>query len=90
VPENYHITFSKSESNDVDVLKVLAAGGNVAAVFEKTLPATWQGVPVINGDESDVRFMDAKGVIVGLKAKGEGKRDESGFVIRQSNVKEFA
>ena len=90
LPDNYHNTFSKSGSNDVDVLKVLAAGGNVAAVFEKALPATWQGVPVINGDESDVRFMDAKGVIVGLKAKGEGKRDESGFVIRQSNVKELA
>jgi len=85
LPSNYHITFSKSESNDLDVLKVLKAGGNVAAVFEKTLPATWQGVPVINGDESDVRFMDSKGVIVGLKAKGLGKKDTSGFVIRQTN-----
>ncbi len=81
-PANYHLTFSKSESNDSDVAKVLKAGGNVAAVFEKALPANWQGVPVINGDESDFRPYDGIGVVVGLKAKGDAKRDESGFVIR--------
>ena len=62
----------------------MKAGGNVAVVFEKSLPETWQGVKVINGDESDVRFMDQTGVVVGLKAKGEGKKDQSGFVIRQT------
>ena len=83
LPENYHITFSKSESNDHDVEKVIKAGCNVAVVFSgKTLPATWQGVKVINGDESDVRFFDESGVIVGLKAKGEAKTDESGFVVQ--------
>ena len=84
LPDNYHITFSKSESNDHDVAKVLKAGGNVAVVFSgKTLPDTWQGVKVINGDESDVRFFDESGgVIVGLKAKGEAKNDQSGFVVQ--------
>ena len=82
LPSNYHITFSKSEINDSCVDKVLRAGGNVAVVFEKTLPGYYRGVPVINGDESDVRFMDSKGVIVGLKAKGLGKVDSSGFVVR--------
>ena len=81
-PENYHLTFSKSESNDLDVTRVLALGGNVAAVFEKALPETWQGVPVINGDETDFRPHDGLGVVVGLKAKGDAKGDESGFVIR--------
>ena len=39
----------------------------------------------INGDESDVRFMDKPGVVVvGLKAKGEAKADSSGFVVRES------
>ena len=90
LPNNYHITFSKSESNDKDVQRVLKAGGNVAAVFEKALPDTWQGVKVINGDESDVRFMDESGVVVGLKAKGEGKKDQSGFVIRQTKGLEHA
>ena len=37
---------------------------------------------VINGDESDVRFFDESGVIVGLKAKGEAKTDQSGFVVQ--------
>lgn len=32
-PDNYHLTFSKTEDNDADVIKVLAAGGNVAVVF---------------------------------------------------------
>jgi hypothetical protein len=53
-------------------------------VFEKVLPATYKGIPVINGDESDVRFMDKPGVVVGLKAKGEAKADSSGFVVRES------
>lgn len=83
LPKNYHITFSKSESNDSDVAKVIKAGGNVAVVFDtKALPDTWQNVPVVNGDESDVRFLDQSGVIVGLKAKGEAKTDESGFVVK--------
>jgi hypothetical protein len=37
---------------------------------------------VIDGDESDVRFLDEKGTIVGLRAKGTGKNDSSGFVIQ--------
>jgi hypothetical protein len=40
------------------------------------------GKPVVDGDETDLRFLDPKGVIVGLKAKGKGKKDESGFVVR--------
>jgi hypothetical protein len=86
LPANYHITFSKSEVNDSCVDKVLAAGGNVAVVFEKALPATYKGVTVINGDESDVRFMDKPGVIVGLRAKGEAKADSSGFVVREREL----
>jgi len=82
LPDNYHITFSKSESNDSDVAKVLEAGGNVAVVFEKALPNTYLSKRVENGDESDARFLDRKGVVVGLKAKGSGKSDASGFVVR--------
>ena len=35
---------------------------------------------VLEFDESDLRFLDPKGVIVGLYAKGRAKKDESGFV----------
>ena len=79
-PDNYHITFSRKENNDVEVEKALTAGYNVAVAFDK-LPATWKGLPVIDGDKTDLRFLDPKGCIVGLKAKGKGKTDPSGFII---------
>ena len=81
LPSNYHLTFSRSEDNQDDCTEVLKAGGNVAVVFEKTLPANYLGYKVINGDESDLRFTDEKNVIVGLKAKGKAKKDDKGFVV---------
>ena len=36
---------------------------------------------VIFGDLTDLRFLDPINVIVGLKAKGQAKKDYSGFVI---------
>ena len=81
-PVNYHLTFSKAEDNDSAVDNVLKAGGNVAAVFAKRLPAIWKGIEVINGDEHDFRPVDKKGCVVGLKAKGDAKKDTSGFVIQ--------
>jgi hypothetical protein len=80
-PPNYHLTFSRSEDNEALVDAVLASGGNVAAVFRGSLPTTWKGKPVVSGDESDLRFLDPKGVIVGLVEKGMAKKDETGFVI---------
>jgi len=78
----YHITFSRTESNDADCLEVLRAGGNVAVVFDQ-LPDTWHGFKVIDGDESDWRPADERGVVVGLKAKGKARNDfSSGFVVR--------
>jgi hypothetical protein len=53
---------------------------NIAVVFDK-LPATFLGRPVINGDETDLRFLDPRRVIVGLKAKGKAKKDYSGFTV---------
>jgi hypothetical protein len=80
LPKNYHLTFSLAESNEDNAKIALANGLNVAAVFRKKLPATYLGKPVVDGDASDLRFLDAKGVIVGLKAKGKGKKDTTGFV----------
>ena len=77
---NYHLTFSKADGNDMDVRLAASNGMNVAAVFYK-LPETYIGRPVINGDETDLRFLDPKGVIVGLKAKGKAKKDNTGFVV---------
>ena len=78
--KNYHLTFSKADGNDMDVRLAASNGLNVAAVF-RSLPETYLGRPVINGDETDLRFLDPKGVIVGLKAKGKARKDTSGFVV---------
>jgi hypothetical protein len=78
--KNYHLTFSRGENNDKDVAKAIAAGMNVAVVFRE-IPQTYMGLPVISGDEDDLRFLDPKGVIVGLTAKGKAKKDTSGFVV---------
>lgn len=81
LPGNYHITFSRKEDNAEAVAAAVAAGVNVATVFD-AVPAEYAGRPVVDGDISDLRFLDSRGVIVGLKAKGDGKKDTSGFVIR--------
>jgi len=81
---NYHLTFSAADGNDADVAKAIQQGYNVATVFgiKKTLPMpeTYMGMTVFNGDESDLRFLDPKGVVVGLYAKGKAKKDTTGFV----------
>lgn len=78
--ENYSLTFSAADGNDKDVNKALANGLNVAVVFRKELPTTWNGIKVIDGDVDDLRFNDPKKVIVGLRAKGKAKYDRTGFV----------
>jgi hypothetical protein len=80
LPSNYHLTFSCSETNEKIAKLVLSMGGNVAVVFRNQLPDTWNGVEVVNGDESDLRFLDKQGVVVGLIEKGLAKKDSTGFV----------
>ena len=78
---NYHLTFSKADGNDSDVAEALLQGMSVVAVYDE-IP---EGVP--SADETDLRFLDPKGIMLGLKAKGRAKKDYSGFVIR---IKETA
>ena len=82
---NYFLIFSKADGNDSDVAEAILQGMNVAAVFDQ-VPTEHMGRPVIDADEHDLRFLDAKGVIAGLKAKGRAKKDYSGFVIRLKEV----
>jgi hypothetical protein len=83
IPANYHLTFSKADGNELDVRLAVSSGMNVAVVFStKTLPETYINRSVFNGDESDLRFLDPKNVIVGLYAKGRAKKDSSGFVVQ--------
>lgn len=81
MPFNYHLTFSRSEHNHKLCKIILEMGGNVAAVFRNQLPNTYEGYRVIDGDKNDLRFLDDKGVWVGLIEKGLAKKDETGFVL---------
>ena len=78
---NYHLTFSQADGNEEDVQKAIDKGMNVATVFRKKLPVAHMGIPVYDGDDSDLRFLDPKQVVVGLKAKGKAKKDTTGFVV---------
>ncbi len=81
---NYQLTFSAADGNDLDVRRAIKEGYNVATVFgikkSQPMPEIYEGMPVFNGDDSDLRFLDPKGVVVGLYAKGKAKKDTSGFV----------
>jgi len=84
LPDNYHLTYSLAEDNDDRAEEAFNNGMNIAAVFRKDLPDEFKlgkhCVPVIDGDEHDYRPIDPQGVIVGLKAKGKAKTDNTGFV----------
>jgi hypothetical protein len=86
MPANYSLTFSRSESNEKFVHAIRARGGNVAVVFRRSLPDSWHGTPVVNGDKNDLRFLDARGVVVGLVEKGKAKKDGSGFVVEDHKM----
>jgi len=80
-PPNYHLTYSLNEDNYDRAVEVLNEGGNIAVVFRKDLPDTFMGKKVVNGDLHDLRYLDPKNVVVGLKAKGKAITDYSGFVM---------
>jgi hypothetical protein len=86
LPDNYRLTFSLADGNDNQAVTALANGMNVAVVFRSTavragyMATGFMGHPVIDGDETDLRFLDPAASIVGLYAKGNAKADKSGFV----------
>ena len=85
----YVVTFSRSEVNDNEALDVLNAGGIVAVVFDK-IPSVWNGFRVVDGDSRDDLMLDVRGaVVLGLKAKGKARYDESGFVVSPFERTEF-
>jgi hypothetical protein len=91
VPANYDLTFSYSgvEAYQPFVAKAVANGERIAVVFrnraivEQMLAnnETFLGLPVVDGDDTDIRHLDPRGAIVALYAKGKARRDQSGFVV---------
>lgn len=94
LPINYHLTFSLSETNFDKAMELLNKGVNVAMVMSKLVDNLF-GYQVVNGDETDLTFLQPKNVIVGLRYKkitGKGGAEknklalESGFVIDVDKV----
>lgn len=82
MPKNYHFTFSRSETNEDACRIVMGMGGNVAVVYHNKLKKTRLKKKVVSGDEHDLRFLDPKGIVVGLVSKGsKGKADRTGFAL---------
>ena len=85
IPSNYHLTFSQGEDNHDNVLTAMYNGMNIAVVFntgkKDELPSNYLGRKVLDGDESDLRFLDDIDSIIGLRAKGKAKQDVTGFVV---------
>ena len=87
LPRNYDLTLSYSEANADYAKSVLQAhadtGANVAVVFrdKDTIPTSFAGSEVLDGDKDDLRFLDAPRRIVALYAKGDAKKDSTGFVV---------
>lgn len=81
---NYHVTFSYSHRPQfkkvVEKSIKLHPQRNIAVVMRQPL-ASFGGRRTINGDATDLRFLDESGVVVALKAKGQAKQDRSGFVV---------
>lgn len=81
LPKNYHLTFSRKEDNELKCQAITGSKGNVAIVFNGGHPKKYNGKKVVDGDEHDLRFLDPKGCIVGLKGKRHAKIDKTGFAL---------
>jgi hypothetical protein len=91
IPSNYDLTFSYSGVSEYlpFVQKAVANGERIAVVFrnraivEQMLAngESFLGLPVVDGDNTDIRHLDPKGAVVALYAKGKARYDESGFVV---------
>jgi len=83
---NYSLCYSVNENSTYqDIESAFANGLNCVVVLRlrkgQPKPAFYMGRPMVDGDKHDLRFLDPKGVVVGLYAKGKAKKDASGFVV---------
>jgi len=96
-PHNYHVTLSWSGASKVykqrcvELMK-LHPDLNVAIVFrdhatvQSILGKKLFGRTILDGDLTDLRFLDSSAAIVALYAKGEAKHDNTGFVVNANSM----
>ena len=87
-PENYHLMFSFSgvQKYQNQVKAALKTDAPISAVFNGPFPDEFLGREVIDGDKSDLINLYAGKKIIGLKAKGDAKKDNTGFVIHTKTI----
>lgn len=83
LPENYKLTYSRDERTTNEEILTLINYANIAVVFDE-VPSEYLGLPVYEGDLTDLRFEDPLKHIIGLKAKARAKQDTSGFVVKNN------
>lgn len=83
---NVTYTFSRSEINNSELPLALSLGANVSVVFQGYLPKTHWGIEVIDGDAGDDLMIKHQGKVLGLIAKGDAKKDTTGFVVTPKNL----
>jgi len=93
LPINYHLTFSRSESNEDQIAENIAHGRNVTVVVDipsrdhtTAIPGTWREIPTFDADRSDFRPNDPTGRILILRYKSAKASSlaaalASGFVV---------
>lgn len=81
----YDLTFSYSGVPEYQryVKTAVDMGMRLAVVFRYRIdiPKTFMGMNVVDGDDSDLRFLEPQGVVSALYAKGKAVHDDSGFVV---------
>jgi hypothetical protein len=91
IPTNYDLTFSYSglKSFQPIVDQAIKNKQRIAAVFRNKSTvqnmladnASFLGLTVVDGDDTDIRHLDPIASVVALYAKGKAKADTSGFVV---------
>lgn len=91
IPANYDLTFSYSGVTSFRQFVEIAKqnGNRLAVVFRNRAIVDrmlangemFEGLPVVDGDDTDIRHLDPRGAVVALYAKGKAKQDISGFVV---------
>lgn len=79
--ELYIFSYSNRPEYQSEVKQALKTSRPIAVVFRGGLPKTFLNRPVIDGDISDWDNANSGPVIVGLRAKGDAKKDNTGFVV---------
>ena len=91
LPDNYDLSFSYSglPAYQSQVQLAIQQGMRVAVVFrhrdivDRLLgnSESFLGMPVVDGDDTDIRHLDPQASVVALYAKGKAIKDSTGFVV---------